>query len=218
MFIAYHAGLNTVRDAESPEDVSGSGPSFEEYDGKLSEVRARLATLPSAYTPGIPLTGDWVYESCRIAAIIYTSAMILRVPFSEAASPGRSPILADMASFTNSSAGGHLLSTRLAHALYETLERTNLAESWGSMGGVLYWVAAVGAAAARTPISITMTRTPRSRSEAYDVWVRRCLIMVATRAVVLLLFEYPIPMVKAQKKLLKVQELIGHERPRRLIS
>jgi hypothetical protein len=208
-FVLYNKGFGAVLDVEAEEESSQVSLSSAEYDAKVSAIRARLASLPSAYTPGLPTSNDWVYESCRIASIIYASAIIMRVPFSVASEPGRSVILADSVSLTNSLAGGHLVSTRLTEALYEVLERTNMEDVWGEMSGVLYWVSIVAAAAARTPASINMSRTPRSRSEAYATWVRRCLIMFATRTMIILIFEHPLPMIMAQKKLLKVQELIG---------
>ncbi|KAF2118770.1 hypothetical protein BDV96DRAFT_487720 [Lophiotrema nucula] len=218
LFIGAHESMNIVQDIDEAIDVSRLSPSLSQFESKLAEIRSRLASLPSAYTPGHPITDDWVYESCRIAAIIYTSAIILRVPFSVAAEPGRSPILAEIASNTNSVAGGHLLTTPLSEALYEVLEKTNQNDIWGSMSGVLYWVALVGSAAARSPTSLNMSHAPRSRSEAYAAWVRRCLIMFATRCQILLVFSHPLPIIYAQKRLLRVQELIGSGSSRRLVS
>lgn len=216
VFLAYHKNFDTILDVETDEGAARLGLSSAEYNTRVGEIRRRLASRPSAYTPGLAVTNDWLYEACRIASIIYTSAIIMRIPFSVASEPGRSIILSDSASLTNSLAGGHLLSTRLTEALYEVLERSNMESVWGDMSGVLYWICMVGAAAARTPASIAMTQAPRSRSEAYATWVRRCLIMFATRTMILLIFKHPIPVVMAQKRLLKVQELIGTGSSRRL--
>ncbi|KAF2464580.1 uncharacterized protein BDR25DRAFT_95732 [Lindgomyces ingoldianus] len=217
LFVSYHGSLDTALDVESPSDRTCLVPSSSEYDTKVSAICARLAALPSAYTPGIPITNDWVYETCRIASIIYASAILYHIPFSVASEPGRSPLLSNSVSLTNSTAGGHLLTTRLTDALYETLEKTNLGDVWGGMSGVLYWVTLVGAAAARTPVSVNMTQTPKSRTEAYATWVRRCLIMFATRAMIVLVFEHPLPVIMAQRKMLKVQELTGSAGARRLV-
>ncbi|KAF2865634.1 hypothetical protein BDV95DRAFT_554195 [Massariosphaeria phaeospora] len=218
LFLAHNVYLDTVLDVEAEEDKARLGPSFLNYDAKIAGIRARLASLPSAYTPGLPTTEDWVYESCRIASIIYTSAIIMRVPLSTAAQPNRNIILADTASATNSITGGHPVTTRLTEALYEVLEKSDAANVWHDMSGVLYWVASVGAAAARAPASINILQTPMSRSEAYTTWVRRCMIMYATRSMILLIFRHPIPVVTAQKRLLKVQELIGSGSSRRLVA
>jgi hypothetical protein len=216
LFIAHNRSLNTVLEVETDDDIDHVGPSILDYDVQVAEIRARLASLPSAYTPGLPVTNDWIYESCRIASIIYASAIIMRVPFSVAAEPGRSVILADAASLPNAVAGSPLMATRLTEALYEVIEKSNVGNVWGDMAGVLYWVTTVGAAAARTPTSINMSQTPHTRSEAYATWVRRCLIMFGTRTMILLIFQHPAAVIMAQKKLLKVQQLIGNGTARRL--
>jgi hypothetical protein len=212
-----HDKLDTVTEVRQGEDCATTvDAAASDYDTKVSEIRARLASLPSAYTPDVAVSQDWVYEACRIAAIIYASAIIMRVPFSVAAEPGRSIIMSDAAFLTNFLAADRLLSTRLTEALYEVLERSNTSTIWGDMSGVLYWVCCVGAAAARTPTSINISQTPRSRSEAYATWVRRCLIMYGTRVLIILIFQHPLPILQAQKRLLKVQALIGRGHSGRL--
>ncbi|KAH8726116.1 hypothetical protein GQ44DRAFT_706428 [Phaeosphaeriaceae sp. PMI808] len=67
------------------------------------------------------------------------------------------------------------------------------------MSGLLYWVCFVGVAAARTSTSRAVCA----------IRARRHHIMAATRALVSLIFHHPIPILKAQKRLLRVQELIG---------
>jgi hypothetical protein len=185
------------------------------YDIKVSEIRARLANLPSAYTPGLPTSSDWVYEACRLAAMIYTAAIIMRVPFSVAADPCCNRLLFDTDAPKNLTSAGR---TPLAELLYEVLKLTDMANVWNDMGGVLYWVSAVGAAAARTPATLDMSQLPRSRDEAYSVWVRRCHIMTSARTMIVLVFQHPRPIIMAQKKLLKVQELIGASGLGRLLT
>ncbi|KAF2179054.1 hypothetical protein K469DRAFT_597534, partial [Zopfia rhizophila CBS 207.26] len=218
LFLSYHADMDRVHDIEAGDRVPPSGLTLAEYETKVAGIRARLEALSSAYTPGLLVSNDWVYESCRIAALIYTSAIILRVPFSIVSEPGNSTFLRDTGILGNSFVGGHQTSTRLVDVLYQTLEKADLSDVWDSMSGVLYWAAAVGAAAARTPASINMSQTPKTRNEAYATWVRRCLIMFATRAMILLVFEHPLPILAAQKRLLRVQELIASGRSRRLVS
>lgn len=218
LFIAHSSDLETVLDVDEEASVSPTEPYLLDYDAKICEMRAKLASLPSAYTPGLPTTNDWIYEACRIAAIIYASAIIMRVPFSVAAEAGRNPILLDSASLMDPLDGARLLSTRLTEALYEAMEKTNNGSVWDDMSGVYYWVAAVGAAAARTSVTICTYQRPSSHSEAYATWVRRCLMMFATRAIIILMFQHPFPVLIAQKKLVKVQELIGGDSPRMLAT
>lgn len=177
-------------------------------DYAINEIRKRLVALPSAYTPGLPTSGDWIYEACRLTALIYTAAIIMLVPFSVAADPYRNPLLSGSRAPRNLQASGHPRMARLTESLYQVLERTDMSNLWDNMPGVLYWVCAVGAAAARTPTPITIPQQTNFRGEDYAVWIRRCLIMFSTRTMIILVFQHPLPVILAQKRLLKVQELI----------
>jgi hypothetical protein len=207
--IAHSAALDTVFDLDVQSHDAWHAPSLETYDAKLAGIRARLVSLPSAHVPNLCTTHDWVYEACRIAAIIYTSAMIMRVPLSVAAYPVGNVIMRDIASLMGATDSEQASIPRLTETLYETIEKTNIGDLWGSMTGVFYWVTTVGAAAARTPVNIDVYSRPSCVNEAYATWVRRCLIMFATRAMILMVFEHPLPLILAEKKLLKVQELLG---------
>ncbi|KAF1952055.1 hypothetical protein CC80DRAFT_495657 [Byssothecium circinans] len=205
LFIAYHEGFSTVFDVEADNEAAHHHITTLEYDIKVSALGSKLASLPSASTPGLPTTWDWVYEACRIAAIIYASAIIMRVQLSEAADPARNVILLNLAFASHPD----IFTKRLTQSLYEVIEYTNIGDIWNDMSGVFYWVTAVGAAAARTPVTTNTYSRPVSQSEAYTTWIRRCLMMFATRAMIILVFQHPIPINLAQKRLLKVQELIG---------
>jgi len=201
---------------EAVEQRSQNTPSPYEYAQRIADIQARLAAMPSAYCPGLPVSNDWVYESCRIAAIIYTIAIVLRVPFSAAADPVKSPLPSGPLSASRSFSSE--MPARLTDILYQTLEKTDLRDLWGLMCGTLYWVAAVGAAAARNSAALDTSPKVRCRDDEYAVWVRRCLIMFSTRTMVILNFQYAEPMLKAQKKLIRVQELIANQGSRRLVG
>ncbi|KAF2016776.1 hypothetical protein BU24DRAFT_409847 [Aaosphaeria arxii CBS 175.79] len=203
--IAHYRGLESMLAAtQTSRDRARMMEFASQYDAKVAEIQARLADLPSARQPDQSVSNDWVYESCRIAAIIYASAIISRVPFSQAADPGRAIVLSN----ANMAANGHLMHRRLTEALYEVVERSNMESIWGNMAGTLYWVTAVGAAAGRTRLTINIAQTP-SRTQAYAAWIRRCLIMFATRVMLLLIFEHPRSILLAQKRLVKIQEIIA---------
>ncbi|KAF2129053.1 hypothetical protein P153DRAFT_30916 [Dothidotthia symphoricarpi CBS 119687] len=208
LFISHNTKLNTTRIADPETSKRLDSASFD-YNMKVTGILERVALLPSADTPGLPTFNDWIYESCRITALIYTAAIVMCVPFSVAADPARNVVLSSSVIQTDSKARGYVLANRLTETLYEVLTRTDTANLWNNMSGVFYWVSAVGAAAARTPTAIDMTQQPELRGEAYAMWVRRCLIMFSTRTVIVVVFKHPIPLIMAQKRLLKVQELIG---------
>ena len=209
LFVARHAGPDAIIDVETAEDGILADISLQDYVTKIAEIRSRLVAMPAASIPGLPTTNDWLYESCRLAAIIYAGALLMRVPFSVAADPTRNPILFDAAALPGSLIGDHLYLNRLTEPLFEALKRSDLTSVWGDLSGVLYWVALVGAVAARIPETIHMAQAPKSASEARAVWIRRWLVMNSTRPLIYLVFQHPTPIIMAQKKLLRVQELIS---------
>lgn len=212
IFVARNTALNTIHDAEAI-DIARLSPPNEAYEATVDAIRTRVALLPSAHVPGIAVSADWVYESCRIAAVIYTAAIAMGIRFSVAADPNY--VDTEMSSVCWD-VDSHLHKRHLSEVLYETLERSNTSNMWGNLSGVLYWVSAVGAAAARVPRAIDMTQRTRFGADAYTVWVRRCLIMISTRTMIVLVFEQPTAIIAAERKLLKVQELIGSHASRRL--
>jgi hypothetical protein len=186
-----------------------------DYDDKVAEIRARLVSLPSAYTPGLPTSRDWLYEACRIVALIYTASIIYRVNFSMAAEPAHNPLISKAEIDIHPKPDNRLTKFSLTAALHEVLQKTDTDNVWSDMAGVLYWVCAVGSAAARTSLPMDLEHKKQSFEDIYTVWVRRWLTMYATRTMIVLVFQHPIPVILAQKKLLRVQEIVGARDPQR---
>ncbi|KAF1926601.1 uncharacterized protein M421DRAFT_67080, partial [Didymella exigua CBS 183.55] len=208
IFVARNTRLNQVRDSDAV-DTERSSPPDDAYEAMVCAIRTRLAQAPSAHTPGVSISGDWVYEACRITGIIYTTAIAMGVPFSVAADPNYTNLLGSSSPFSTWDSDQQFVKPHLTETLYETLKRADTSNVWGNMSGVLYWVSAVGAAAARIPSAMDMAQQDRFAPEAYSVWIRRCLIMTATRTMIVLVFEHPTAIIAAQRTLLTVQELIG---------
>ncbi len=89
------------------------------------EIRAQLLSFRPAETHGHSATGDFIYESCRIAAVILERALFQSVSFSAAVN-------------------GTIYTALLKRAL----RKTDTEQCWGDMTGVLSWVTLIGAAAA----------------------------------------------------------------------
>lgn len=217
IFVTHNTALNTIHDIEAVDVACLSAPP-EDYEARVYRIRKRLLSLPSASQPGLSISGDWIYEACRIAALIYTTAIAMAVPFSVAADPNRVDVYEDSMSFAGCNGGEFAKKPHLTEALYETLQRTDTSNLWKDMSGVLYWVSAIGAAAARIPSTMNMAQQDRLANDAYSVWVRRCLIMTATRTMIVLVFEHPAAIITAQQRMLKVQDLIGSHASRRLMA
>jgi hypothetical protein len=202
LFLAYSDNLVTVVDEV---DHGRLRTLSVDYDVTVARLRTKLASLPSAYTPGLPTTNDWIYEACRLTALIFTSAIITCVPFSVAADPTRNVVVRVAASISNEG----WPTKRLTESLYEVLERTNTGDSWNNMVGVFYWVCVVGSAAARVPDIVSTHSRPGVHEEAYPTWVKRCLTMYSSRTLALMIFEHPLPLLDTQKKMHRIQALIG---------
>jgi hypothetical protein len=145
-------------------------------------IASRILGLPSAADPsaaGQPCYGDWAYEACRLAALIYVHALTSRTPLS--ASTGAA------AAASASTSGAMLL-----FALRDALVRSDVSDCWGDMAGVLLWATLVGAVAARGVHEPDMLAT------------RRWMSALAVRCTLLLAFEHPVPLLSSLRKMLDV--------------
>jgi hypothetical protein len=159
------------------------------YGSQSHDIRNHVLTLPSAKDWGHPGSGDWVYEACRIAAVIYAEAIVELQDFSKVGDPCHTRE-AFWAAIQHTTCSLH--TDTLSRKLFEALEHTDLDNIWGDMAGVLYWVCTVGTTAARKG----------------DSMLRRYLGKHAARTMCILVPQHPTPMQLTQRRLHKVQELI----------
>ena len=99
----------------------------EEVRIEISTVKAQLESQLSASNPQSPSHGDWIFESCRVAALIILQAVEQTTPLASC-----NPLLAE--------------------SLVQALEKTDIGGIWGDMLGVLYWVLVIGLASARKSV------------------------------------------------------------------
>lgn len=103
-------------------------------DTVASELYGSLLEFPSAAVPDLPTSDDHVYESVRLAAIIWTTAIVHNVPLSAAVSVA---------------AGRPDSTSPPLDALVNALKKSGTADCWGSsMTGNFLWVCKTGCAAA----------------------------------------------------------------------
>lgn len=74
----------------------------------------------------------WRYEACRLAAVIYATAIHRGVPLSVAATQATTPLIPQ---------------------LKAALESSGIGDCWGGMVGMLFWTALVGGAAATAGVT-----------------------------------------------------------------
>jgi hypothetical protein len=87
-------------------------------------IRTDLVGMPSATTATQKqVYGDYIYESCRLAALAMIEAIDARTPFVNIGIP-------------------------IVDRLKSALQKTDIGHYWGNMSGVLFWISMVGMAAA----------------------------------------------------------------------
>jgi len=96
---------------------------------KAKELLERVQRLTPV--PANAPTTDQIYESCRLASLIYSTAIVKRISFSAA-----STMYPDQPQ-------------PLILLLEQALRRSDASSCWDQLAGVMLWVACVGAAAAR---------------------------------------------------------------------
>jgi hypothetical protein len=136
-------------------------------------MQKHLNLLPSASVPGQEVSGDWIYELCRIASLLYAIPMLhCTLVSSTHAETQQSPV----------------------ESLYQALQQTDTASNWQKLAGVFYWISTVGAAVG----NCTRGETD-SQLHVNTTWPHRCLTMVSVRAMVMLIFQHPEVILQTQK-------------------
>lgn len=147
------------------------------------QIYDRLRDIPSMQG------SDWVHESIRLAALIYTNAILHHASFSSAAN-----VLHQDA----------LVSDRTClYALLSAVEHTEVVGCWNDMRGVFLWVCLIGGAAAWGT-----ENTETGFVEPQMAWARKCFSLWSIRAVVGVGFEYADGIMDALKMGLKVRNFL----------
>jgi hypothetical protein len=157
-------------------DLLGPRETAESFQSTPEAIYARVLNLASAAIPGTIVSGDWVYESCRLAAHIYCSQLC--------------PPSADDIVHTSS-----LIS--VIHDLQSTLARSDVSECWGDMAGVLFWCALIGSNCMRDALKLLNLSVLSDQDQPQDLslqkheYCRKWLTLLAVRIGVVLGFQYP---------------------------
>ena len=106
---------------------------------------------------------------------------------------------------------GLLLAASWLWAIFSFFTSTS-AGTWFARSGAVMCL--IGAAATRS----IHQWSPGSASTAYRVWVQRCFILFGARVYVHTIFGLPGCFLAAQKRMLRVQEVLGSGGSRRLVS
>jgi hypothetical protein len=183
---------NYVGDVFSPQ----ASLDLASYDAHMQQIYARVLLLPPI---NVEVAPDWIYESCRLTALIYCRSIVQGVPFSESGNVMHSR-----------STGPDISNNTVVSALLTALDSTDTSGYWGTMNGIFLWICLVGGAAS-WPASVNPYEEG-SENEATAAWVRKCFALYAVKTVLGCGFENAGAVVQAQRTLLQVSSLINLKR------
>lgn len=171
-------------------------PQLASYDAHMQQLYSRLLLRRSTENDLAP---DWIYECCRLAALIYCRSIVHGVPFPESANV-----------MNARSSGADAPGITVISALHNALEQTERRGYWGDMYGVLLWVCLVGGAAAWPTAQSLFGEGQEVQASA--AWLRKCFALYAVRSSLAYTFEHGGAIVEAQRTMLQVQQLISFKR------
>ncbi|TKX23872.1 fungal specific transcription factor domain-containing protein 26 [Elsinoe australis] len=140
-----------------------AGQSANDLQFIIVDIANKIHEMLPADTPGHSGHKDSCYEAIRLASIVYAHAIVHRVPIHEA--------LHISCRVSNN------LNVRTPPCavtpgqIQETVQQTNMDEAWDRLGGTLYWILMIAAAASHEPS--TDTSTPNNARKDSLLSVRR---------------------------------------------
>jgi hypothetical protein len=159
-------------------------------DAQLQQIYTRLLQRPS--TQGDPAP-DWVYESCRLAALIYCRSIVHGASFADSA-----------ATMYAHSTDHEVTGMTLLSSLHAATMQIDARSCWGDMRSVFLWVTLIGGAAAwpqPRPYSIE----DEDENSITRAWIRKCFALYAIRAAVSVPFHQAGPTIEALRTMLQVR-------------
>ncbi|KAF2186356.1 hypothetical protein K469DRAFT_573713 [Zopfia rhizophila CBS 207.26] len=174
------------------------------YDAHMQQIYTRLLLRPSTDDEATP---DWVYESCRLTALIYCRSIVHGVPLAESGSV----IHARSSGVDISDIAAHDTELTLLQALHNALDNTDKAGCWGDiMGGVFHWICLVGGSASWQ--SFPSAFGERDEFQTSGAWVKKNFALFAVKAALSPGFVHAAANVEAQRTMLQIQSLINLKR------
>ena len=137
-------------------DSKSAGKGMLTNDREALRIYQTLLRMPSSSAPYVATTGDNVYECIRLTALIWSTAILHHVSFSEA--------LTIATRYSNTSIA-------LTYALIQSLKRSNTVDCWGTaMIGSFMWVAKTACAAFPTgSVSFKWVYLENARATVYGL-------------------------------------------------
>jgi hypothetical protein len=138
-------------------------------DAQSQQAYARLLQRPSTLNDTFL---NWVYESCRLAALIYCRSIL------------HGSSLANSAAAMYVNADHEVTNVTLLSALHAAVMQTDTRNCWGEMRGVFLWVSLIGGAAAWPRPRFDATGDYAEELSPSEVWVRKYFSLLSIKAAV----------------------------------
>lgn len=161
-------------------------------ESHLEQIYTRLLYRPSTEDDIVP---DSIYESCRIAALIYCRSIVHNMP------------LAQSANVMHACSSGSGQGITLISALHRAVDCTDRSGHWNDLCGVLLWVHLVGGAASWPSFQPLYAELPESQSSS--ALTRKWFALHAVRTSLSINFDHADAIVEAQRTMLQVQHMIS---------
>jgi hypothetical protein len=164
------------------------------YDAHMQQIYTRLLLRPPTDTQGTP---DWVYESCRLTALIYCRSIVQGIPLADSANVMHVP-----------RTGMALSGTTMIMALHDALEHTNKTNNWGDLYGVFLWICLVGGAASWHSI-VPPVYGQHDEAQTAAAWRRKSFSLFAVKTSLACGCQESGATIEAQRRMLRAQSLIS---------
>ena len=149
-------------------------------DAQLQQMYSRLLARPPTELDHTP---DWIYESCRLAALMYCGSIVQGTNLANSAT--------------------------LVLSLHEALMKTDTRGCWGDdLRGVFLWICLIGGAASWSLVQFA-AGIDRNEVPAASAWAKKCFALYAVRACVSVPFEHADTSIQALRTMLKVRHWMG---------
>jgi hypothetical protein len=159
-------------------------------DAQIQQIHVHLMSRQSIANAPIP---DWVYETCRLTALIYCRSIAQNMS------------LADSGAIIHTrDTDTHHSSTTLLSTLHAAMMQTDTRSCWGDLRGVFLWVCLVGGAAS-WPSSRYSSAEFAEMTTPAQAWARKCFALYALKTTVSVPFDQAGTMIQALRTMLQVR-------------
>lgn len=162
---------------------------------------------------------DWIDESCRLAALIYTRSLIHSVPFSNSgnvidahARPQSHSNHPGFPSFSSARGNAMTVPRTLATTLCDAIRKTDISDCWGDLHGLFLWLCCLGSAAVwpvpEQPLFASNMDYGTAVPLQSRAWSRRFLSLLAVKGSLRAGFGGSIGVLEALRRMGAVQSVL----------